>query len=218
LALNIYDLLTRLLNKRLRGRHMIETILLAMLVGKLKGYKLKPIFTRWEIYPVLIAVLIYLMLNIGVFLQNYKFVRYAGVIESIYICTFISLIFKYKLYISAIIGSLSIFIGTGLNNITIWANGGRMPVFPTLSYITSYAKTDSFVKVNGIHVLGSEVTKLKYLTDIIDLGYSILSIGDLFIRFFTFIIIYSAIKHINNSISETLSISNKPCISEDRKV
>ena len=40
-----------------------------------------------------------------------------------------------------------------------------------------------------------------------DLGYSILSIGDIFIRFYIFIIIYSSIKSINNN-SEIVSIHN----------
>jgi hypothetical protein len=192
----------------LRGKNMIETVLLAMLVGKIKGYKVRPLFDCWEVYPVVISVIVYLFLNIGVFLGYYKFVKYSGFMESIYICTFLFLILKYKLYISSILGSLSIFIGTGLNKAAIMVNDGKMPVFPTFSYITGYANPRVFEKVNGLHVLGSEVTRFKFLTDIIDLGYSILSIGDIFIRFFTFIIIYSAIKHINtitNKISDIAS-------------
>ncbi|GAA0727765.1 hypothetical protein GCM10008905_25750 [Clostridium malenominatum] len=72
-----------------------------------------------------------------------------------------------------------------------------MPVFPTLSYLTGYATPDAFSKVDDIHVLGNSSTKLKFLTDIIDVGYSILSIGDIFIRVFVFIIIFNTIKHMN---------------------
>ncbi len=89
-------------------------------------------------------------------------------------------------------------IGGGLNDIVIKANDGFMPVFPTLSYLTGYAKPEAFVIVKDIHMLGNSQTKLKILTDFIDLGYSILSIGDVFIRAFVFIIIYTSIKKINN--------------------
>lgn len=176
---------------------MIETILIAMLVAKIKGYKLKPLFMSWEIYPVLAFAIIYIFFNMGVFFGNYNFIKFAGILEPVYICTFFILIIKYRQYISAIIGSIAIFIGTILNKIAISANGGKMPVFPTLSYATGYIKPDIFIKVKDIHVLGSEASKLKFLTDIIDLGYSILSIGDIFIRIFTFIIIFNTIKSIN---------------------
>jgi hypothetical protein len=176
---------------------MIETIFIAIIFAKIKGYKLKPLFKCWEIYPIFLFVLIYAMLNIGVFLGNYSFIKYAAVLETLYIGSFFILIFKYKQYISAIIGSTSIFIGTILNKLAISANGGKMPVFPTLSYITGYVNPNMFSKVKDIHVLGNSATKLKFLTDIIDIGYSILSIGDIFIRVFTFIIIYNTVKSIN---------------------
>ncbi len=176
---------------------MAETVILAMLAAKIRGYRLKPLFRSWEVYPVILFVIVYIFLNTGVFLGHYEFVRYAGVLEKIYICTFLFLIFKYNLYASAIFGSISIFMGVILNKIVISANNGKMPVFPTISYLTGYAKPEAFSKVNDIHVLGNAATNLKFLTDILDLGYSILSIGDVFIRVFTFIIIFNAIKSIN---------------------
>ena len=72
-----------------------------------------------------------------------------------------------------------------------------MPVFPTLSYLTGYSKLDAFSKVNDIHILGDETTKLKILTDIFDIGFSVLSIGDIFIRFYAFLIIYNVVKSLN---------------------
>lgn len=179
---------------------MIETILIAMLVAKIKGYKLKPLFMSWEIYPVLVFVIIYIFLNMGVFFGNYNFIKFAGILEKVYFCTFFILIIKYKQYVSAIIGSTAIIIGTILNKIAISANGGKMPVFPTLSYLTGYAKRDAFIKVKDLHILGSGASKLRFLTDTIDLGYSILSVGDIFIRIFTFVIIFNTIKSINKTI------------------
>jgi hypothetical protein len=185
---------------------MIETILLAMLISKTKGYKLKPLFKSWAFYPTMIFTLFYVFLQINIFCGNYRFIKFSRLLETIYILTFLALIFTYRLYGSAIIGSLTIFIGSILNKLTIFANGGKMPVFPTLSYITGYAKPDSFTIVNDIHILGNDTTKLKFLTDYIDLGYSILSIGDIFIRFFTFIIVFSTIKYINTITTKSSTI------------
>ncbi len=179
---------------------MIETILLAMLFLKIKGYKLKPLFKSWAFYPVILFTLFYILLQITIFYGNYHFVKYSRLLETMYILTFLFPIFKYKLYKSAIIGSLSVFIGSALNKLAIAANDGKMPVFPTLSYVTGYAKPKSFTLVNDIHILGSEAARFKFLTDYIDLGYSILSIGDIFIRFFTFIVVFNAIKYVNKNI------------------
>lgn len=181
---------------------MIETILFTFLVSKLKGYRLKPLFKKWDIYVILFFELVYWLLQGAVFLGNYTFIKYAGIFKSVYLYSFLILIYRYKLYYSAILGSISIVIGSLLNNIAISANNGRMPVFPTLSYLTGYATIDSFTKVNDIHILGNSATKMKFLTDFIDTGYSILSIGDVFIRLFAFIIIYNAIKQLNNNKEE----------------
>ena len=178
---------------------MIEPILLALFFAKIKGYKIRPLFKTWAIYPVLAFAIMYVILEIMLFQGNYTFIKYASIFHYLYLLTFFILIIKYKLNISAIIGSIFIFIGSALNNIAIAANNGKMPVFPTLSYLTGYAKPDVFMKVNDIHILGSEVTKLKFLTDIIDVGYSVMSIGDVCIRVFAFIIIFNTIKAINKT-------------------
>ncbi|OOO69623.1 hypothetical protein BS638_02170 [Clostridium tepidum] len=176
---------------------MLETIILALIVAKLKGYKIKPIFKSWHIYPVLVIEFIYLIIQIHIFLGNYSIVEHIKILETIYICSYLFIIIKYDQYISAVIGSIFIYLGSMLNKFVIRANNGKMPVFPTLSYFTGYAKPDSFIKVNDIHVLGDSSTKFKFLTDIIDVGYSIMSIGDIFIRFFVFIIIFNTIKYID---------------------
>lgn len=176
---------------------MFETILIAFIVAKLKGYNIKPIFKSWEIYPIIIFELFYVFMQISIFLGNYDFIVYSSIYKKLYLYSFIFLIIKHKQYISAIIGSVCIFIGTILNNIAITTNNGKMPVFPTLSYYTGYATKEAFDKIKDIHVLGNEATKLKFLTDIFDVGYSIISIGDILIRLFAFIIIYSSVKYVN---------------------
>ena len=177
---------------------MIETILLAILFAKIKGYRIKPLFKEWNIYPILILEMVYITMQVNIFMGNYEAIKYAGTLKTLYLSSYLFLILRYEQYFSAVIGSMFIFIGSILNKIAIYFNDGKMPAFPSLSYITGYLKPDSFDKVNDIHELGGSTTNLKLLTDIIDLGYSILSIGDVFIRGFAFIIIFTTIKHLNN--------------------
>lgn len=179
---------------------MLETILVALIVCKLKGYKIKPLFKSWTVYPVIFIEIITIIMQVNLFMGNYTFIKYGEILKILYICSYLPMVFKYSQYISAIIGSVSVMIGGLLNDIAIKTNGGMMPVFPNLSYITGYVKPDSFDRVNDIHVLGNADTSFKFLTDIFDLGYSILSIGDIFIRFYVFIIIFNVIKNINKSL------------------
>ncbi|MEG1002340.1 DUF5317 family protein [Clostridium sp.] len=178
---------------------MLETVIIALLFCKIKGYKIAPLFKNYAIYIPLFIEVLYIIIQINIFKGNYAVIQYAKTLKIVYILSYLPLIYKYKQYVSAIIGSISMFIGGLLNDIAIKANGGCMPVFPKLSYLTGYANLDSFSKVNDIHILGDGNVKLKFLTDIFDLGYSVLSIGDIFIRFYVFIIIYSSIKSINNT-------------------
>jgi len=174
---------------------MIETIVLALIVAKIKHYAIKPLFKLWPIYPILAIELVYLVIQFSIFNGYYGLIKYTNILETIYLCSYLSLIIQYKQYVGAIIGSTCIVIGTILNYIAIAANNGKMPVFPTLSYLTGYVAPEAFSKVNDIHILGGINTHLKFLTDIVDLGYSILSVGDIFIRAFVFIIIFSSIKY-----------------------
>jgi len=177
---------------------MIETILLALLLAKLRGYKIKPLFKDWPIYLVLVFALVYIALEVAVFRGNYSVVRFTNVYKILYLSAFLAMIIKYNLYKSAIIGSSFVLLGGALNNIAIGANGGKMPVFPTMSYLTGYASPDAFSKVNDIHILGTSMVNYKFLTDVIDLGYSILSVGDVFIRILPFIIVFFAVKSCSN--------------------
>jgi len=103
-------------------------------------------------------------------------------------------ILRRKLFKPGVIGSCFILTGTFLNKIAIAANGGKMPIYPTFSKITGYYNPEMFSSHAGIHILGTSSTHLKILCDYIDVGYSILSIGDLFIRAFTAIILFYTIK------------------------
>lgn len=173
---------------------MTETIIFALICSKIKKYKIKELFKSWTIMPLMIMMIINLLGQAMIFNGNYKYVEFSAFVKTFYIMSCIPLVFKYRIYIQSIIGSVCIFIGSVLNDIAIKANGGYMPVFPSLSYYTGYASKESFSIVKDIHILGTDTTKLAFLTDYIDLGYCILSIGDVFIRVFVFIVIFYSAK------------------------
>lgn len=177
---------------------MPETILLAFLFAKIKGYNIRPLFKSWTIYPLVGLELITLIGQVITFFGNYQLIEVIGSLKTIYLSIYLLLILKYELYISSIVGSCFVILGGGLNDIAIKANGGFMPVYQSLSYLTGRMTLEDFQGINGIHILGNEQTKLKILTDFIDLGYTILSIGDVFIRVFVFTVIYNSIRKINN--------------------
>lgn len=187
---------------------MVETILIALVFAKIKGYKIKPLFKSWTIYPLVAFEISTIVGQVASFFGKYEFIEVIGKLTPIYLITYLLLILKYELYISSIIGSLFVFIGGALNDMAIKANEGFMPVYQSLSYLTGRVTLENFKRINDIHILGGAQTKLKILTDFIDLGYTILSIGDVFIRVFVFIIIYNSIKKINNQRRKEFGNSN----------
>lgn len=176
---------------------MVEILFISIVIAKLKHMKLRYLFLFWSFYPILITQCLLIFIQINTFTGNYFFVQYAFLIKTSIILSFIFPIITFNLYKPALIGSGSIIIGTLLNKFVIAQNNGKMPVFPSLSYLTGCVKPYSFTSVKDIHILGSAASKYKILTDYIDLGYSILSIGDLFIHFFVLIMLYYTIKSVN---------------------
>lgn len=181
---------------------MIETIIIAFLFSKIKGYEIKNLFKTWHIYPMVLLELLYFVGQVMIFNGNYEYVKLFASMKSIYLCSYLFLVFKHEIYTSAIFGAGCVILGGILNDLAIKANNGFMPVYPTLSYLTGYAKPEGFNIINDIHILGNADVKLKFLTDYIDLGYSILSIGDILIRVLIFLIIYNSIKSINEKTKE----------------
>lgn len=181
---------------------MLETILIAFLVAKVKGYNIKPLFKSWTIYPIIIMEILIIAVQAMIFSGNYDFVSYFTLSKSLYLGLYLLLVLKYELYGQALIGSAFMVGGGILNDIAIKANNGFMPVYPTLSYLTGYVKSNTFNVIEDIHIIGNAEIKLKILTDFIDTGYSILSIGDILIRVFVFLVIYNSIKKANALIME----------------
>ena len=176
------------------------TILFAILFAKIKGYKISYIFKSWTIYPMVLGEIIFIFMTVSLFLRielsNPFLIWFYTYFKFMYLTLYLFAFFKYKLYNSGLIGSFFIAFGSILNRIVMNANGGNMPVYPSLSYITGYVQKNEALSFNH-HCPGVVNIKLKFLSDYLDFGYSIISIGDLFIHFFAFIMLYSTIKAIN---------------------
>jgi hypothetical protein len=178
---------------------MLFSICFAILLAKIKKYKISYLFLSWTFYPIIAFTILTLLLQLSVFLNNYYFVQFASYFKTAYLFTFLIPIFYYKQYKTGLIGSAFIIIGTLLNKFVMYQNNGKMPVYPSLSYITGYFKPNARNSIDNIHIMGNASTPWKILTDYIDVGFSILSIGDLFIHFFPLLVIYQTIKVLNKN-------------------
>ncbi|MCE5195946.1 MAG: DUF5317 domain-containing protein [Negativicutes bacterium] len=173
---------------------MIIELIAAMSLAKFRHYNLKYAFYTWTFYPVLLTQGILIFFQMSIFFGTYYFLQFVPIVEPIIILSFLFAIFAFRLYTPAIVGSVCIGIGSMLNKFVMAQNGGLMPVYPSLSYLTGYATAQSFQIADGVHILGSDVTRYKLLTDYIDFGYCILSPGDVFIHLFTFLMLYAIFK------------------------
>lgn len=177
---------------------MLIFILAAIILAKLKKYKIMCIFRTFDFYPLFLVEAVYWFFQIQVFFENYTYVRYASQIQIAFIVVLLVPILRRRLYLQALLGSGSVVIGSILNRIVISANQGRMPVYPTLSYLTGYCKSGVLEQgVDSMHILMSASTKLNFLGDFIDMGFCIMSLGDLFIHSFVAIVVFYAIKSVN---------------------
>lgn len=187
---------------------MIIFLLLTVIYAKIKGYRIIPIVKAYSLYPYVAVEIVSLFFQMTIFSNDYRYIQYASIIKTVYLYTLIIPIIVYRLYMPGIYGSILTIIGTILNNFVMSQNGGKMPVFASLSKITGYFNASVFSTIDKIHIVGNEMTKYKFLTDFIDIGYSILSIGDIFIHSFTCIVIYNVIKEVNKSL-ENKTVSKK---------
>ena len=176
---------------------MLITIILALIFAKVKHYSIRPIVKAYALYPLALLEVGYWALQITVFMHNYYFIQYASYVKSAYLYVMFIPIIVYKLYKPALCGSASVLVGTGLNKLVMSANGGKMPVYATLSLYTGYYNETPMLTPGNIHCVGTAATKLKILTDYIDVGFCILSVGDLFVHAFIFIILFYTIKSLN---------------------
>lgn len=176
---------------------MVVEVFLVCLLAEIKHYKIKYLFRSWAFYPVLITQFMLLVFQFSLFFDTYYFLKFVPIAEPAMILSFMFAMFVFSLYKPAIIGSGSIVFGTLLNKFVIAQNGGKMPVFPSFSYITGYVTPEMFSSLDSLHILGGADTNFKFLTDYIDYGYCILSTGDVFIHLFACIMLYYMIAAVN---------------------
>lgn len=179
---------------------MIITILLAILFSKYKHLNIQPIFKCMWLLPIAILEAIHLIFQICIMNKIYIFIPYAELLKRVYLYALFFPILRYRLYRPALTGSWCIILGTLLNRMVMTANGGQMPIYPSISKLTGYFSMSPLFGYDSIHYLGNSQSKLKYLSDYIDLGFCILSPGDLLIHFFTFLILYNTIKKLNQKV------------------
>ena len=122
---------------------MLETILLAFLFARIKKLSIKPIFKTWHIYPIVVLEIISVIGQVMIFNENYQMLRIVSFLKTIYLTSYLFLVFKYEIYNIALIGAACVFGGGILNDVAIKANDGFMPVFPSISYMTGYVKPES---------------------------------------------------------------------------
>jgi hypothetical protein len=176
---------------------MIVEIIAVCLLAKFKRFKLHYLFRTWTFYPILLMQCVLVVFQASLFFRQYVFVRFVPYTEMAVILSFLFALLAFKLYTPAIVGSASIGVGTLLNKLVIAGNAGKMPVYPTLSYLTGYVTPEMLTSLDSLHSMGGPETKLKFLSDYIDFGYCILSPGDLLIHLFACIMLYALIKAVN---------------------
>jgi len=178
-----------------------------------KQYNMKLVFKEIYIYLPLLFLILYLILEVLIFNNITWFLPYGAIIKQVTLLSYLGLIVRYELYNSmyekyrdkgfiAFITSpfsLAIFclcVGYFFNYIAIVSNNYHMPLFNDLSYWSGYTDIHSFT-VDSFYILGDYKSKYIIFCDIIDLGYTTLSIGDVFIRFYPFVILFFSIKKSN---------------------
>ena len=176
---------------------MLITFCLALLTAKFFHYRVGVLFRSWTVYPLFAAEAVHIFFQIHTYFGDYQFIPFASALKTTYMLLFLIPMFIYRLYWPGIAGSALVLAGTGLNRFAIWQNSGKMPVFPSLSYWTGYVRPVGFQGISSLHVLGDGTTKFWFLTDFIDVGYSILSVGDILIRGYAFLIFFFTIRELN---------------------
>ena len=176
---------------------MVVEIIVVCILAKCRRYKLKYLFRTWTFYPILLMQLVLVAFQASIFLRRFIFVAFVPYTEMAVILSFLFAAFAFQLYKPALWGTACILAGTGLNRLAIGQNAGKMPVFPSLSYLTGYVTPEIVRTGDALHVLGSTETRLKFLTDYIDYGYCILSPGDVLIHIFVGIMLNSLIRAVN---------------------
>lgn len=179
---------------------MLLFILIPLILARIKKYKVVPAFRKVDLLPLYAVECIYVFAVAAAYFENYSFLRFASLIQMAFILVLLLPIIRRSLYKQALVGAASVLLGTALNRIVLNANGGKMPVLPSLSLHTGYYKPGSLSQgLDSLHILMTDSTKLNFLGDFIDTGFCVMSIGDVLIHLFVSIIVFYTVKSMQTS-------------------
>jgi hypothetical protein len=137
---------------------------------------------------------------------NHSFVKYADALQTFMILSLIFPIVRRQIFAPTMVGVGLTVVGTVMNRIVIHANGGKMPVYPTLSKWIGYYKDGQLDgSIDQLHVLLDDSSRLAFLADYIDFGLCVLSPGDVLIHAFASIVIYYTVKAVCPFVPQTAS-------------
>ena len=174
---------------------MLLFFIIPIVLAGVRKYSPKYAFTSWELYPLYAVELVHIFFQVNAYFGNYQFVQYSSYIQTAMNISLLLPIISKKLYVTALVGSGSVLAGSALNAIVINANDGHMPVYATLSELTGFFhETALGSTVDELHIIMSDATRLNFLGDYIDLGFCIMSPGDILIHFFVSAVIYCTVK------------------------
>jgi hypothetical protein len=162
---------------------MIESYVIAMLIAIFKGYDIGVVFSRPEIVfqffvIIFIAVTGLIMTKIGALEKMNQIKPY--MVFLYFIAFLMPQIVNYRAFnLIYLIVSIALYvIGGRMNDLVVKANGGKMPVYPFIS-VKLFKRYAEKAKNKPIYIMGDTNTRLKILSDWIDVGYDIYSPGDL---------------------------------------
>lgn len=177
---------------------LIESLVLSIIVGKIRGGKIKSIgnlkIKGWYLF-----VIGFLLEYSSIYIEKLTYGRLSVLIREyfyyIHIIVYILLIIELILNLKNK-GILFVFIGSLFNFIAIILNGGKMPVsLEDLKY-SSLLKQMDMLKNGKIltHKISTEAIRVYFLTDIIPIPNpyplpKVISVGDIFVTLGVFFII-----------------------------
>ena len=163
---------------------MLIFILIPLALALARGYRIAPLFRVADMYPFFLMCAVHGFFVINAWLGNHAFVKFAEPMQYCMTLTLLLPVVRRRIITPTLIGAGGTIVGTVMNKIVIAANGGKMPVYPTLSKWIGYYKEG---QLDG-------TSKLPFLADYIDLGLCILSPGDVLIHAFASIVLYFTVK------------------------
>lgn len=182
---------------------MIEAVIIAFVLSKVKGYKVKYALylKNWPLYIIIVSCLLYIFLVINSLYGRYYLIEYTSLYQSITIYAYIALIIVTVQKWYGLIATVFLFAGKLMNAVAVNANGGLMPVLPKFIANNTINTINTITSIDKMHALASSTVKFAFLGDWIDIGYNVLSPGDVLMRIFAVMAIYYAVKNTNTSLN-----------------